>query len=159
MASMRTAIASLQVSRGLAAAAIGWACGVAVTYAVGSAFRPLYDVGQGGSWYNLRSWELARLVLPAAAAAAPMAAAAFATYAPRGKYRVIETLGVIFLTSIPFEWMLVGSLPRLRSRYEVHWWLHPLELACVLGPAIFFGGLLAFYRAQADAEHPDPSAE
>ncbi len=159
MASVRATIASLQVSRGLAAAAIGWACGVAITYAIGSLFGPLHGLGQGGGWSSLRPPELARLVLPAAGAAAPIAAAAFATYAPPGRYRLIETLGLIFLLAIPSEAFLLMFLPTLRGRGDDRMWLHPLELACVLGPAIFFGALLAFHRAQAEAAAPEPSAE
>jgi len=151
-----TPFAPLQISRGLIAAALGWACGIAITYAVGSLFRPLWDVAHGESWHSLHAFEVARLLLPATGAASAIGAAAFATYAPPGRYRLIETLGLIFLVTIPLEWILVGSLPPLRSRYEVDWWLHPLEVAAVTSPAVFFGLLLAVLRAGSPAAETTP---
>lgn len=159
MASLRATIASLQVSRGLIAAAIEWACGVAITYAIGSLFGPLHGLGQGGGWSSLRPGELARLVLPAAGAAAPMAAAAFATYAPPGRYRLIETLGLIFLPAIPSEAFLLMSLPPLRGRGDDRLWLHPLELVVALMPAILFGGLLTLHRAHSGTAAIEPPSE
>jgi len=153
---MKEDVIRLQIPRGLAAGAVGWACGFAISYAIGSVVRPLWDVGHGGSWTALHKFELARLLLPATTVASLIGASAFATYAPPGRHRLIETLGLIFLVAIPIEWILIPYLPQIRG-YGYTWWLSPREVMAAVCPSLAIGFLVAAIRARQDAmDEKDP---
>jgi hypothetical protein len=143
---MSRLLVPLRITQGLIAAIVGALCGFLFTYAL--------VLAPHGPWWFWESdgWSIASDIDRGFSRALFVGVcagwAAFATFAPPGKHRLIMAVGAVFLLSPPMTLIGMFVFGEQRMKTESYSPPRPLELAALVLPATLVGVGLAAYRSR-----------